>query len=153
LHSAARAAPTFTVTRTDDAPGTGDLGDGVCAAQGGGCTLRAAVMEANHIAGGGATIVLPAGTLAIGNAPLGAGSESDGDLDVTAPTTLVGEGPSATMIDGGGISRVFHTDAPGVAMRNLGIQNGSDLTIGTNTGGGIDNDGELTLENVAVLSN
>src|SRR5262249_61038914 len=86
-------------------------------------------------------------------APVGAGSESDGDLDVTAPTTLVGEGPSATMIDGGGISRVFHTDAPGVAMRNLGIQNGSDLTIGTNTGGGIDNDGELTLENVAVLSN
>jgi len=43
------------------------LDDSVCETQhgNGACTLRAAIMEANHVAGGGATIVIPAGTYPI----------------------------------------------------------------------------------------
>src|SRR5271165_2300375 len=59
----ARAAPatpppTFVVNSSSDIPAAAPLDDGVCATvkPGGVCTLRAAVMEANHWPGGGATI-------------------------------------------------------------------------------------------------
>ncbi|MFM8321422.1 MAG: hypothetical protein ACKOC5_10940, partial [Chloroflexota bacterium] len=51
----APAAPqsTFTVTLMTDLSGANDAapGDGVCLAVGGGCTLRAAIQEANACAG------------------------------------------------------------------------------------------------------
>ncbi|HTY18094.1 MAG TPA: hypothetical protein VMH82_10225, partial [Myxococcota bacterium] len=61
LAGAAAAAPTFTVNSTVDAPGADTMGaslsDGVCETQHGNgiCTLRAAIMESNHVPGGGAT--------------------------------------------------------------------------------------------------
>lgn len=53
-------AATFTVNSTADAVDAA-LGDGVCATAGGQCTLRAAIQEANALAGAD-TITLPAGT-------------------------------------------------------------------------------------------
>ena len=53
------AVPTLTVNSLADVPGGGNLANGVCeTAPGNGvCTLRAAVMEANHYPGGGVTII------------------------------------------------------------------------------------------------
>ena len=58
---AAPAGTTYTVNDPADLPGVPPLTDGHCAAINGKCTLRAAVMEANHTPGN-ATIILPAGT-------------------------------------------------------------------------------------------
>jgi CSLREA domain-containing protein len=56
--------PTFVVNSTADIPATAPLDDGVCETSVGNhqCTLRAAIMEANHVPGGGATVRVPAGT-------------------------------------------------------------------------------------------
>src|SRR5574340_707697 len=54
---------TFAVNSTADAVDV-NPGDGVCATAAGTCTLRAAIQEANALAGAD-TIVLPAGTFTI----------------------------------------------------------------------------------------
>src|SRR5437868_471550 len=58
---AAPAAGPYIVNDPADLPGVQPLTDGHCAAINAKCTLRAAVMEANHTPGN-ATIILPAGT-------------------------------------------------------------------------------------------
>ncbi len=114
-------AATFTVSSTadlvDDAPG-----NGVCSA-GGACTLRAAVQETNALAGED-TIVVPAGTFVL---TLAGGPENDaatGDLDILGPLTIKGAGMGATVIDGGGVGRVFEVRASTSQQFVL-----SDLTI------------------------
>lgn len=80
-----------------DAPGGGSLSDAVCETATGNhvCTLRAAVMEANHFPGGAATVVVPAETYFL-TLPPGAGDdEVSGDFDVLAPMTIARDGPSA----------------------------------------------------------
>src|SRR5947208_11529776 len=73
-------ASTYVVNSTADAPDA-DVGDGVCAAANGACTLRAAVMQANFTAGAD-NIILPAGTYTLTRA-----GDDDaavlGDLDIT----------------------------------------------------------------------
>lgn len=62
---AAPTAPTFTVNSLADVVASAPLDNGVCeTAPGNGvCTLRAAIMKANHFPGGGATINVPANSL------------------------------------------------------------------------------------------
>ena len=99
-------AADFTVNVTTDAVDV-DPGDGICevTATLGDCTLRAAVMEANALAGAD-TITLPAGlyTLTItgvdenpsAGQPWEAVINSDasiGDLDITQDVTITGAGP------------------------------------------------------------
>src|SRR5262245_20015715 len=149
-------------------------GDGVCQATGGaGCTLRAAVQEANALPGAD-TISIPAGSYVL---TLGGRAEDHavtGDLDVTDALTIVGAGAASTVIDGGGIDRVFDVFAPlamsGVTIRGGdpgsgadggGILNGgvlavSDAVIAGNradSGGGIANDNDVTLSGVTVSDN
>ncbi|MGB1708403.1 MAG: CSLREA domain-containing protein, partial [Rubripirellula sp.] len=82
-------------------------GDGVCAvANLAGCTLRAAIMEANAWGGPDELdqVVIPAGeyflTLA-GNGNLA------GDIDITQSVVLLGAGSASTTIDASGLDRVF----------------------------------------------
>jgi CSLREA domain-containing protein len=157
LASAAAAAPTFTVNSTFDAPGADTMGatltDGVCETQHGNgiCTLRAAIMEANHVPGGGAAIRLPPGTYAIGMGPVGAGSERDGSFDLLAPMTIIGEGPSVSIVDGNNLDQVFDVSGDPVVLQGIGVRRG--LLAGFTTGSGIVNTGNLTLENVALVEN
>src|ERR1700674_2121037 len=60
----ALAAPTFTVTSAADVVASAPLNNGVCETLPGNnvCTLRAAIMKANHFPGGGVTINIPSGT-------------------------------------------------------------------------------------------
>src|SRR5439155_5219941 len=55
----AAQAATFTVNRTTDQPDAGAARDGVCAITGGGCTLRAAIQEANATSGASIAFNIP----------------------------------------------------------------------------------------------
>lgn len=148
------AAPTFVVDSLVDAPGGGSLADGVCeTAPGNGvCTLRAAVMEANEVPGGGATIRLPAGTYVLARPPSDFGGAEDGDLDLDAALTIAGAGPGVTIVDGSDLDRVFVSRAAPVTLRGVTIRNGRAAT-GKVGGGIVNDDGDLRLENVVVASN
>jgi predicted outer membrane repeat protein len=92
-------AAEFQVNSTLDAP---DIvpGDGRCLTDDGSCTLRAATMEANALPGHD-TIEVPAGIyrLTIPTDDQGTERDFEGDLELTDHTTLVGAGPSETVID------------------------------------------------------
>ena len=147
-------APTFTVNSLGDAPAdfTGDPGYTICRTSPGNstCTLRAALMNANRFAGGGATIIIPDGPHTLGLTPLGSDDDATGDLNITQTVTIAGAGAATTIIDGGGIDGVFFINS-GVAATISGvtIRNGDVGFSGS--GGGIDNFGTLTV-NDSVLS-
>ncbi|MFQ5879453.1 MAG: choice-of-anchor Q domain-containing protein [Dehalococcoidia bacterium] len=156
-------AGAFIVDSTADAEDA-NRGDGVCATADGQCTLRAAIEEANALAGPD-TITLPAGTYTL----------ALDRLVITDDLTLAGDGPDLTIIDGNSASRVLFiepnatVDISGVTIRNGnsgssggGIANGGTLTLtdsvvadntAGNSGGGINNFGSLTLIDSIVTGN
>ena len=90
-------AVTFTVTRTDDQLDSSP-GDGLCSAlNGGGCSLRAAVQEANALSGADG-IYLPPGTYSLTLAGAGEDFAASGDLDITSAIALLGTGWAVTTI-------------------------------------------------------
>jgi hypothetical protein len=151
--TAARAAPAtpppaLVVNNAGDAPAAAPLNTGVCAtARPGGhpngvCTLRAAIMEANHWPGGGVTILFDP---ALMNTPISLsippqGPQDDealGDLNISQTTHINGlAGGDYTTIDAHALGdRVFHV-APGAVVDIVGllIQNG---TAGSQGGAGV----------------
>lgn len=149
-------AATFTVTTTTDAVDT-TVGDGICATNLTQCSLRAAVQEANTTTGTD-TIILPAGNFVLTIAGRNEDGAATGDLDIVIPESLIiqGSGTGVTIIDGNGIDRIFDiksnigTPITEVTLNNLTIQNGNP---GANSGGGIQSEGYLTLDNVVVKDN
>ena len=121
--SHAALAATFTVDSTDDKVDA-KPGDGKCATDVGTCTLRAAVQEANEQGGG--TINLNPGTYALSIAPAnGLPLAATGDLDIYGELTISGGGADKTIIDGGGIDRVFAMQvASRVTISDVTIRNG-----------------------------
>jgi hypothetical protein len=158
----ARAAE-FAVGSPADAPDA-NVGDGTCAstAAGGGCTLRAAVQEADA-AGAATTIVVPAGRYRLTIAPIpeaGSASDSDagnGDLDLSGDVTIRGAGVGQTILDGGGIDRVFETGTNASAHLSDLTVTGGDSTAGgsqeIDLGGGILNKSAITLDRVELVGN
>lgn len=155
----------FTVNNTadlrDDSPG-----DGICRTIVGGeeqgCTLRAAIDEANALApaAGGLEIILPAGTFTLTRPGAGEGQNASGDLDIRCNIKLQGAGLAATVIDGAGLDRVFditwHYPDFQVEMADLTITGGAVPMIGDDmdrSGGGIFSYGNLTLTRVKVTNN
>ena len=126
-------------------------GDGTCATVGSVCTLRAAIQEANTLAGAD-TINIPAGTYLLSIAGTSEDASAAGDLDITGNVTIIGAGAASTIIDAGAIDRVFHIT--GVFAVNISGVTISNALSGAN-GGGIYNlnSGALTLTNVAVSGN
>lgn len=168
------AAATFTLNSTVDST---DLlpGDGVCADSLLRCTLRAAVMEANASVGPD-TIMAPAGTYTLTLGPFDDEENFDGahdeygDLDIlNGNLTITGAGSASTIIDGGGIDRVFDVNnfsfggaAVDVILQGLTVRNGNGPTTGSGyqtPGGGIMFDGTgvpggtLTITNCRFTSN
>src|SRR5215831_18015928 len=83
--TAVKAATTYLVNSTADLPDA-DPADGACATASGVCTLRAAIMQANFVAGP-STITLPAGLYLINRV----GSDDDavvGDFDIKHDVTI-----------------------------------------------------------------
>ena len=143
-------------------------GDGVT-------SLREAIIAANAGAGGD-TINLAAGTYTMSIAGTGENAATTGDLDILKDVTISGAGAGSTIINAGGIDRVFETRSSTIATISgvtiqggnssggggINIANGTDLTLSnvivsgntsTTTGGGISNTGILSLIDTAISGN
>ncbi len=155
---AATAQPIFVSARVGTFPDSADLvpGDLSCDAGGGDCTLRAAIQEANARAGQD-EIRLGPGVYTLGVPGMGEDTALTGDLDITAGNlTIIGAGAGQTIIDGGGVDRVFDIHAETVELRDLTIRNGRVTTADVleGSGGGIRNrGGTLTIRNCVIEAN
>jgi hypothetical protein len=133
------------------------VGDGVVGTTGvpASQTLRAAIQEANALAGAN-VIILDAGTYYLDIAGGDEDLAATGDLDIRDNLTIRGQGVDVTVIDvdtiNGFLDRIFQVFS-GVTL-NL-----EDLTItggrltGSDDGAGIRNSGTTTLKNVKVEGN
>lgn len=112
--------PSLTVNSAADRADA-DTGDGVCDT---GemvdgepeCTLRAAVQTANAL-GGVETITVPAGGYSLALAGDNEDAAATGDLDLNVSAAIVGAGADATIVDGGGLDRVFDMAPPVLLAR------------------------------------
>lgn len=135
------------------------LGDGICAASDGKCSLRAAIQETN--AWPGADVIrLPAGTYQITIPGISEDRAATGDLDVTDDLTINGASgdpgsADATIVDGNSIDRVFDVVPTGVtlSLSNLVVENGQTGQASTLGGAGILNQGNLNLTDVTIRNN
>jgi CSLREA domain-containing protein len=151
-------ASTYVVNSTADAPDA-DVGDGVCAAANGACTLRAAIMQANFTTGPD-TITVPPGLYLL-TRPGDDDAAVLGDLDITDDLTIQGAGSSLTIVDGNGAvtgDRVFQilSSAKETSLSGLTIRNGKKITNTFDSGGGLywtGGGGHLRLSNVIVEGN
>ncbi len=151
--SAVQARPRFVVNSTSDGVDAAP-GNGACATGGGACTLRAAVMESNALAGAD-RIALAAGTYSLTLGAAGEDLAAQGDLDVTGSLTIVGAGASATIIDGGDVDRIFDVRSGGnLVLDGLEIRNG--FTSGAPNPGGairVNAGGTLTVRRADLRDN
>ncbi|MEM7008790.1 MAG: choice-of-anchor Q domain-containing protein [Thermodesulfobacteriota bacterium] len=146
-------AATFEVNSTIDAIDA-NPGDGICDDGDGNCTLRAAVMETNDLAGPD-EIVLKAKTYLI-TIPGPDHFAIKGDLDIRDDLLIQGQGAAKTVIDGSNLTRAFELrdddlmNKVNVEIYDLTIQ---DCVVG-NAGGAIRNHSEkLRLERVELIAN
>lgn len=152
--SPAFAMQTFTVDSTADLVDD-NVDDGICHTASGTCTLRAAVMQANRSDSAGATIELPAGTYTLSLAPTGIDADDNGDLNFSTPSAgvpivLAGAGAAVTIIDAAQIDRVIAIGADTtVSISGVTITHGMSGAFG----GGIQNQGTLTLTDAVVTEN
>jgi len=177
---AARAAPAYLVDSGVDAVDD-DVSDTACHTLAGTCTLRAAIMQANHYSGSGnVAISLPAGTYVLSIEASGSDDADNGDLNLNAPPagtstiSITGAGAATTVIDADHIDRAFNiatrvATISGVTVRNGSAGNGGGIFLGplgnltltdavvelnqAGQGGGIHNAGTMTLDNVVVKDN
>jgi CSLREA domain-containing protein len=142
---------TFVVNSTLDTVDA-NPGDGVAADSMGRTTLRAAVQEANALAGAD-SITLPAGDFLLARFGSGEQAAATGDLDITEGLTITGAGANLTNLDGVGWDRVFDI-SPGVIVTISGVKiHGGAANNSQEDGGAIRNQGLLTLQNVNVSNN
>lgn len=158
----------------------GDSQTGSCTTPGGvpassSCTtLRAAIIAANANPGQDLVVFDANGTITL-SVPGQDDNAQAGDLDVTDSLTIMGNGTSSTIIQGGtngsnGIDKVFSFNPLGlqpgfaVSISGLTIQFGrntfTDFTVGDDEGGAFDFDagaqdgaGSLSVSNCNILSN
>ena len=143
-YAAALAEPqapgaTFAVNTTADTQDA-NPGNGICADSGGSCSLRAAVREANALAGAD-TITLPAGTYGLTQTGGGEDAGSTGDLDISSTLTIQGAGSASTIVDANDLDRVFHILSTGVVtITQVTIMDGTPPNVGSDvnarSGGG-----------------
>ncbi len=134
-------AATFVVNDVNDVQ---DLlaGDGLCATAAGACTLRAAITEANALAGAD-IITLPAGTYTITIAEASDNTNANGDFDLTSEITINGAGSGTTIVQanaarGVAIGRVFHLRAAfPMQLNGMTVRYGRYTTAAGTFGAGI----------------
>ena len=166
----AASAATYTVNDTRDlTQSTAGAAAGTCVSTGSTCTLRSAVEAANEN-GGASTINLPAGTYPIGSATSstagcnGVGTDlTTGEFKVnpcnnSTQITVIGAGSGVTVINAGGMDRIFDVFQNGVLdVQKMTLENG-DPGNSTNTtaepnGGAIYSLGHLSAESVTFTGN
>lgn len=159
-------AATFVVNTTSDSQDV-TPGNGVCADGSGMCSLRAAITEANALAGAD-IITLPAGTYTESLVAVNENANVGGDFDITSPITINGEGSATTIVQANATpnvanERVFHILSLGTAVTisGLTIQNGVFRFAGSTStsplgGGGARVEGanaNLTINDCLITNN
>lgn len=129
----------FHVTTTTDTLNAGCDAD---------CSLREAVIAANAQPGAD-VIMVGAGEYTLTRAGANENQAHTGDLDVNGDLTVVGAGAPATVIDGGGLDRVFHADHFSLDLFGVTVRNGKV----NGAGGGILADGLFKLGQSVVRDN
>lgn len=145
LSGASAQAATFTVNQT------GDAGDLTCDAT---CTLRDAIDDANNLAGAD-TITFDAGVFSTPQTIVLAGTVLTINDVGNAPLTITGPGASLLTISGNEVVRVFAVESGDTASIS-GVtvtQGNSETGLFAGHGGGIVNNGTLTITNVVVTGN
>lgn len=156
------SAVTFIVNSTTDANDI-NTADTVCEATAGvgDCTLRAAISQANALAGAD-IITLPAGTYTTTLATTNEDANANGDFDILQDLTITGADAATTIVQANTLAntatdRVFHNVTAGVnvTLSGMTVQNGrlTSTTSPAGRGGGIQNAGNMTLTNVIVTGN
>jgi len=158
--SSSRAA-SFAVDRADDEPAAT-----VCTGAPNDCSLRGAILAANALAPEASDISLPAGTYLLsqaaacsyrlrGNPNLMTSTQLP--LCLNAPVTISGDGAATTVIDANLLDRVIFVAADAIAeIRGVTITNGNltGFSFGVvGGGGGVNNQGTLTLADSIVSDN
>lgn len=129
------------------------------------CSLREAITNINNSAatyadcantgaayGTGDTINIPAGTYTTTLVGAGEGFNATGDYDINRSVAITGAGAGASIINSGGMDRVFDiTGAYTVSISGVTITGGNTAAIGA--GGGIQNLGTLTVTNSIITGN
>lgn len=139
-------------------------------------SLREAIIAANADSQDD-TIFLGANAYALSIAGTDENLAATGDLDITSNITLLGQGAANTRIDGAGLDRIFDVRSGTFIVEDVTIVNGDlggtgsgagiqvaagatlrgdRLDIHSNTaldGGGIQNDGDLQLQNSLIRQN
>ena len=120
-------------------------------------SLREAIRCANLIPGPD-TLSVPVGTYTLTIPGQNEDAAATGDLDITDSLTIVGASAASTIIQAGpspgtGVDRVFQIvgSAPTVNLSNVTIRHGTFTESGV--GGGILNEGTLSLTDVVVTGN
>jgi CSLREA domain-containing protein len=147
----AASAVSFTVNSTADVVDAMP-GNGVCATATGACTVRAAIQEANALAGAD-SITIPAGTFKLNIPGHSEDAAAAGDLDITDDVTITGAGRAGankTVIDGNAVDRVFDIFSPAtVTISGLIIRGG----LPDADGGGVRNSAITILTDVTLTKN
>jgi predicted outer membrane repeat protein len=156
-------AANFAVDRTDDAPAAT-----ACTAGANDCSLRGAILAANALAASASPeasdIALPAGTYALTqsssctyrlNGETFNRTSTQVSLCINAEVDLVGDGAGTTVIDAGSLDGVIFVSADAVVeIESVTIRKGSATQPGFagagNLGGGVNNQGTVTLTDVVV---
>jgi len=123
--------------------------DGSCTGR---CSLREAILRLNTGCGG--TINIQPGTYAMGGtvADRGEDSAAVGDFDINDDIEIQGAGASSTIIDGGGIDRLFDVQSGAgnrLTIKDVTIRNGA----ADQHGGGIKAFADLIIEDSIVSGN
>lgn len=123
-------------------------GDGFASDSNGATSLRAAIQEANALAGDD-VIILQSGTYTLTRTGTGEDASFTGDLDVTSNLVILGAGAGRTFIDANEIDRVLDV-RPGanLILSGVTIRNGAEINAA-----GIRNAGALELKDSIVTGN
>jgi len=144
----------FTVDSTRDAVDT-NPGDGLCATAEGECTLRAAIQETNALQGAD-IINIPVETFTLALPGANEDAAASGDLDITDDLSIFGGNYWTdlpwTTIQGGGLDRVFHIHPDTIVEIDYVVISLGDAQDPVG-GGGIYNQGDLTLYTSKVIQN
>ena len=129
-------------------------GDGLCEDGLGNCTLRAAIMESN-VMDGENSVFIPPGHYVLTLGTIKENLAAEGDLDIRGDITIIGSGNNISIIDGGGIDRVFEVFETIKAEFGAITITGGKLAeaSGVPSGGGIRNNGKTTLKDCSIEKN
>lgn len=147
----------FVVNSAADVPDAAP-GNGVCDpvnAVGNTCTLRAAIMEANALAGPD-TIGLASGNYELSIAGIDEDLAATGDLDITEEVTITNATSNPPVVSGEGQDRVFDVhDGGNLTLTNIWVTAGVANAPGNTRGGAIqiNGGGEVALERTVLAFN